>query len=427
MTTDFEFTDELRKKIDEANEAAAGCLIDAEPVWTDIRPAGEVLTGMDDYTVTHSGPPISYERMVALHKRGMISACLLEGWAKTREEAEKLVESGKLQIKAALDLNTSGSGTGIITKSVAVLVVEDRKGGATAAVFPAEGPVHQGGFAGWGLYSEAIAENLKHMREYLLPPIAEALRNTGGLPLKPIIAESLTMGDENHSRQTASDLFMKQALILPMLDTSFPYAEIRDSLSYLLGTPRFFHALGQAASRAAALSNVGREYSTVVTAACGNGVDYGIKIAALGDEWFTAPSPMMKGKYLSDSFTVDDQLPWCGDSSVTECAGLGGLAGAASPIVCGFRGLNLRESIEQTLEMAKITVRRNPNYPVPNLDGEGLPVGIDAEKVVKTGITPVIHGGMFNKEGGLLGPGAARIPFLCFEKAMKAFREKYEN
>ncbi|MBO4411290.1 MAG: DUF1116 domain-containing protein [Lachnospiraceae bacterium] len=423
----MEFSDSLLRKMGAANEAAADVLINADPVWEDIRPAGEVLTGMDDYTVTHSGPPIAYEDMVALHRRGMVSACLFEGWAKTEEEAVKLIESGKIRIRAALDLNTSGSGTGIITKSVAVLVVRDRNNGKTAAVFPAEGPVYQGGFAGWGLYSEGIAENMKKMREYLLPPIAEALRNIGGLPLKEMIAESLTMGDENHSRQTAADLFMKQALILPILKTRFSSEQIYDSLSYLLGTPRFFHALGQSASRAAALGNVGRPYSTVLTAACGNGVEYGIKIAALGDRWFTAPSPMMQGKYLDDRFTIEDQIPWCGDSSVTEVAGLGGIAGAASPIVCAFRGMKLKDAIAQTEEMAKITVKRNPYYPVPNLDGACLPVAIDAKKVAETGILPILHGGMFNKEGGLLGPGAARIPLQCFQKAMDAYRKAYPN
>ena len=141
----------LAEMIDAANALAVKRLIDADPVWEDVRPAGEVLDGMDDYTVTHSGPPIAYEDMVRLHQRGMVSACLFEGWAKTEVEAIRLIESGKLKIMSALDTNTSGSGTGIITKSVAMLVVRDRNTGKIAATFPAEGVVHQGGFCGWGL------------------------------------------------------------------------------------------------------------------------------------------------------------------------------------------------------------------------------------------------------------------------------------
>ena len=50
---------ELAAKIDEANEAAADMIIQADPAWVDVLPAGEVVEGLDDYVVTHSGPPIA--------------------------------------------------------------------------------------------------------------------------------------------------------------------------------------------------------------------------------------------------------------------------------------------------------------------------------------------------------------------------------
>ena len=418
---------ELAKKIDAANDVTAGRLIDADPVWEDVRPAGEVLEGMDDYTVTHSGPPIAYEDMVRLHQRGMVSACLFEGWAKTEAEAIKLIESGKLKIISALDTNTSGSGTGIITKSVAMLVVRDRNTGKMAATFPAEGVVHQGGFCGWGLYSPAIAENLRTIREELMPPIVAALKKMGGVRLKPILAQSMQMGDENHTRQTASDLFLEHALVMQLMQLDLPKKQLIASMKYLVETPRFFHNLGQGASRAAMLANVGENYGTMVTAACGNGVTFGIKIAGMGDEWFTAPSPMIVGKYNDPNASIEDQIPWCGDSSVVECAGLGGIAGGASPIVCNLRGLKLADAIEQTRRMERICITKNPDYVIPNLDFDCLPTGIDARKVLAAGITPVIHGGIFNKDGGLLGAGAAQIPVACFEKAMEAFVKKHNN
>lgn len=415
----------LADKINEANEAAADMVIQADPAWIDIRPAGEVVEGLEDYMVTHSGPPIPFEKMVELHQNGMISACLFEGWAKTREEALQLIHSGRIKMISALDTNTVGAGTGIITKSVAMIVIRDNNNGKIAATFPAEGIVHQGGFCGWGLYSEGIAENLRHMRENLLPPMAEAARRRGGLPLKPILAESMVMGDENHTRQSAADLLFEHQMTLDLLKLDRDREQILASLQYIIETPRFFHCFGQGASRAAMLGNVGREYSTVVTAVCGNGVEFGIKIAAMGNQWFTAPAPMMEGRYTSSKYTIADQIPWCGDSCVVECAGLGGLAAAASPIVCSLRGMKLADAIAQTREMEKICVKKNYNYPIPNLDYDFLPVGIDARKVLMTGISPVIHGGMFNKEGGLIGAGMARIPMECFEKAMTAYVERY--
>ena len=78
-------------------------------------------------------------------------------------------------------------------------------------------------------------------------------------------------------------------------------------------------------------------------------------------------------------------------------------------------------------EMEQNTITHNPNVSIPNLDFGTLPVGFDIRLVLKTGICPTIHGGMFNKEGGLIGAGMARVPMECFEKAMKAFAEEYRD
>lgn len=417
---------ELKEKIQLANEKAAGFIIDSDPVWVDILPAGESVDGLEDHMILHSGPPIAYEDMCMLHRRGMVSGVLFEGWAKTKEEAQRLLETGKIKIDSALNHNTVGAGTGIITKSVAMMVIEDRATGKRAATFPAEGPF-QGGFCGWGLYSEEIAENLRMMREDLFPLMRRMLQERGGLPLKPILAESMQMGDDNHTRQSAADLLYLKRIVLDMLRLDAPKEQLLRVMEYIVETPRFFHCYGQAASRAALMSAQGEAYSTMVTAVCGNGVEFGIQVAGLPGEWFTAPAPMMKGRYTSSKFTEKDQLPWIGDSCVVECAGMGGLAAAASPIVCSLRGMSAKESVALTREMQQICISKNHNYPIPNLDFDFLPVGIDIRKVLKLGIAPEIHGGMFNHEGGLIGAGSARVPMECFEKALKAFGKKYQG
>jgi hypothetical protein len=75
--------------------------------------------------------------------------------------------------------------------------------------------------------------------------------------------------------------------------------------------------------------------------------------------------------------------------------------------------------------MERVCVSKNPNYPIPNLDFDFLPVGIDIFRVLSSEISPVIHGGMLGKAGGFLGAGAARMPMECFEKAAAAFNETY--
>jgi len=414
----------LAARMKEANEKAVNCIINSDPAWVDILPAIDVIDGMEDYMILHSGPPIDYEDMVMLHKRGMVSACLFEGWARNEEEAVKLVKSGRIKIVSALDKNTVGAGTGIITKSVALIVIEDRRTGKRVGTFPAEGPF-QGGFCGWGLYSPEIAENLRYMREELFPVLRQLLKIRGPLPIKPILAEGMQMGDENHTRQTAADLLFEHQILPDLMRMDIPDKKKIPVMEYIVETPRFFHCYGQGASRAAMLSAVDIPYSTMVTAVCGNGVEFGIKVSGLKDQWFTAPAPMMKGRYTSSKYTIKDQLPWIGDSCVVECAGMGGIAAAASPIVCNLRGMKAREAIALTKEMEKICISKNPNFPIPNMDFDFLPVGIDMFKVIETGITPEIHGGMFNHEGGLIGAGSARVPMECFKKAAKAYVEAY--
>ena len=263
------------------------------------------------------------------------------------------------------------------------------------------------------------------MREELFPPMVEALHKLGGIPIKPILAESMQMGDENHTRQTACDYIYDRLMLPALFELDRPKKEIMKTVRYIVDTPRFFHCYGQAAARAALVAADGTEYSTMVTAVCGNGVEFGIKIASLPGQWFTAPAPMMKGRYTSSEFTEKDQLPWMGDSCVVECYGMGGFAAAASPIVCNLRGMTLQESFGQTKEIYRITMEKNYNFPIPNLDFDFLPVGIDIRKVLKEGICPAIHGGMFNRVGGLIGAGMARVPMQCFEKALVAFGEKY--
>ena len=402
--------------------ASARAIVDAEPYWVGVSRAIDLLDGFDEKTILHSGPPIEYERMCGLHKRGMVNAVLFEGLAKTEAEAEKLILKGDIKIKSAFDFNAVGSGVGIISASVPLLVSEDRRTGIRAGVFPHESKFG-GGFCGWGLYSEQIKENLLYIGNELLAPISERLEECGGVYMKPIIAGGLEMGDENHSSQTAVDaLFIRE--IIPL---ALKCKNADELLTYFAQTPRFFHNFCPSASSAAILSADGIEGSPVVTAAGGNGVEYGIKVSGIPGEWFTAPSPMIRGTYMVEGASIENQLPWIGDSSVVECAGLGGLLSAASPKVCSWRGDTYKDGIRTTKQMRKICTTENENYRIPNLDFAHTPVGIDIFKVRSTGILPVIDGGMIDRNGGWMGAGCAEIPYSCFEQACSAFSKKYGN
>ena len=285
-----------------------------DPYWIDVRKAGEFLS-LADKTVLHAGPPIEYERMCRGHQRSMVNACLFEGWARSETEAKRMLESGEVKVEAAFDYATNGSGYGIITRSVPLLIVEDRQTGGVAGLFPAEGK-YGGGFCGWGIYTEEIAANLRWLGDELFPPLVDVIKDAGGFAMRDLFHEALRMGDELHSSQKAIDALFTRAIIPYVLKCR----NRDDLLEYFAGTARFTHNFGQASSRALLLGLEKQGVRNLMTAAGGNGVEYGIKIDG---EWKVAPSPMIVGPYVTPGARKENQLPWIGDSSVVECRGWG--------------------------------------------------------------------------------------------------------
>src|SRR5207248_1714345 len=129
------------------------------------------------------------------------------------------------------------------------------------------------------------------------------------------------------------------------------------------------------------------EYSTVVTAMARNGTDFGIRIAGLSGEWFTAPSPKVEG-LLMPGFSEADTGRDMGDSAITETVGWGGFVIGGAPGILALVGGTAEQALAWSRDMRKITVGTSPDYRVPALNFEGAPVGIDIRKVVQTGILP---------------------------------------
>jgi hypothetical protein len=165
--------------------------------------------------------------------------------------------------------------------------------------------------------------------------------------------------------------------------------------------------------------------SSIVTAMCRNGTEFGIRVSGTGDTWFTAPVEMPEGLYFP-GFTEDDANPDMGDSTIVETIGLGGFAMGASPAVAGFVGAGAAsEAGNFTRTMSEITFGENPEWTIPAMDYMGVPTGIDIRLVVETGIAPTINTGIAHKEPGIgqVGAGVVRAPMKCFEKALVAFAE----
>src|SRR5215831_2627829 len=111
--------------------------------------------------------------------------------------------------------------------------------------------------------------------------------------------------------------------------------------------------------------------STIVATMARNGTDFGIRVAGLGDRWFTAPVNVPAGLYFP-GFGPDDANPDIGDSAIVETVGLGGFAMAASPAVAGFVGAGgLHDAIATTEEMAEICLTEHTHFRIPTLGNRG--------------------------------------------------------
>ena len=199
-----------------------------------------------------------------------------------------------------------------------------------------------------------------------------------------------------------------------------------DVMKFLADTDQFFLNIMMATGKSIVDGARRHMAGTVVTTMCRNGVDFGIRIAGMGDEWFTGPVNTPKGLYFT-GYDAEDGCPDIGDSAITETVGVGGMAMIAAPAVTRFVGAGGYEDARRTSEeMTEICIDHNPNYIIPNWSFKGTCLGIDARLVVEKGITPVINTGIAHKVAGFgqIGAGTVHPPIQAFEKAVLAYAKK---
>jgi hypothetical protein len=267
---------------------------------------------------------------------------------------------------------------------------------------------------------------LQWLRDTLGPALGRAVRDAGGIPLKPLVARGLTMGDEMHQRNVACSSLILRLLAPSLARTTKDTEALALCLEFIGRNDQFFLNIAMAMGKAIADPARGIDSSSVVTAMSRNGTEFGIRVSGTGDTWFTAPVEMPVGLYFP-GYSAKDANPDMGDSAIVETVGLGGFAMAAAPAVVGFVGAGSASGATRfTRSMEEITIGSNPEWGIPALDGAGVPTGIDIRLVVETGIVPTINTGIAHREPGVgqVGAGVVKAPIDCFKQALVAFAEK---
>jgi len=371
----------------------------------------------------HAGPPITWDRMSGPLRGAVIGALLYEGWAESREEAEKLASGGEIEYSPCHEHSSVGPMAGVVSPSMPVFIVENKTHGNRAYCTLNEG---LGKVLRYGAYSQEVLERLRWMADVLAPVLKKAVELAGGVDLKSLIAQALHMGDEVHNRNRAATSLFVRAIAPYLLDTGYPLRDIRRTLEFVNSNDHFFLNLSMPSCKAMLEAAHGVPKSTMVTVMTRNGTEFGIKVSGLGDEWFTGPAQRVKGLYFL-GFTDDDANPDIGDSSITETAGLGGFAMAAAIPIVQFVGGTPEDAVGFSRRMYSITLQESKSFTIPVLGFRGTATGIDLRKVVETGILPQINTGIAHKDPGVgqVGAGLVNPPWECFEKAFVAFAEKY--
>jgi hypothetical protein len=311
--------------------------------------------------------------------------------------------------------------TGITTRSQPLFVVENRRHGNRALCTINEG---LGKVMRFGGNDAEVLARLAWLRDELAPLLGAALRASGGIALSPLIARGLAMGDEMHQRNVACSSLLLRALA-PHLARVGSGAALARALEFIGANDQFFLNVAMPMAKSLLDPAMGIANSTVVTAMARNGTEFGIRVAALGERWFTAPVEMPQGLYFP-GYGPADANPDIGDSAIVEAVGLGAFAMAAAPAVAGFVGAGgFADALAYSRSMSELTVGRNAKWPIPALEFAGAASGIDIRRVVETGVTPAINTGIAHRRGGVgqIGAGVARAPLACFAQALAAFAD----
>jgi len=408
-------------RIETANAEAIEKVLSAEPRVVGIGVARDVIPGMRDGLILHAGPPVAWDRMCGPMRGAVIGGLLYEGAAATPQEAEALASSGEITVDPCHHHDAVGPMAGVVTASMPVWIVENATAGNRAYCTLNEG---LGKVLRYGAFSNEVIDRLNWMRDELAPILVEAIEAYGPIDLRSLIAQALQMGDEGHNRNRAGTSLLIRELAPVLVRLDEPRSAIAKVLEFLNGNDHFFLNLTMPAGKCALDAAAGIEGSSLVTAMARNGTEFGIRVSGTADRWFTAPAPIVDGLYLP-GFTAEDAAPDIGDSAITETAGYGGFAMAASPAIVQFVGGSPGLAVETTRRMGRITMAESRAYQIPALGFRGTPTGIDVLKVVETGIVPAINTGIAHKEPGvgMVGAGLVTPPFSIFAEAARALAE----
>ncbi|HEY9215329.1 MAG TPA: DUF1116 domain-containing protein [Ancylobacter sp.] len=384
-----------------ANQQAVAKIAATNPLLTELVTARDAL-GLADGELGHAGPPFQPgEEPPVVVLNALAGAAVHEGWAGDMDQGRAMVRAGEIKLHTNHSLGTVSPMAGVVRPSQRLFRVVDQASGISTFATLAEKGRHVLRF---GYYTPEVAAGLAYVEGVVAEAIAKALPK-GGLPVLPLVARGVELGDDVHQRNVGGMLAFLAAL--PDLPG--------DVRAWMADHPQHFLNYAMASAKLSLDQARGTVSSSVVTAISRNGLVCGVQLAGTDDEWFNAPADLPRGGFYPP-FTIDDAHRDLGDSAIMEAFGLGGCIAHVSPEIARSMQRPWSEAVEAGRGMRSLFLSASTII-TPALAGAAAAgVGLDARRVAASNEGVRIHTGIAHRDGvaGWIGIGVARAPLECF-------------
>src|SRR5688572_21429942 len=375
----------------------------ARPQWTAVRDARSAL-GLEGRVLLHAGPALADPtRPPPPMLNSAVLSCLHEGWAREGSEAERLLASGAVRLEPSHTRSVATPLAAMVSPKTTVAEISDGERRYHAYLGTGAGPQQR-----FGTRDPAILERLAFRESVLASGFTELL--DAPVDLLSIARAAIREGDDLPNRLSSA------TTLLPALFTTRKGESdaAKAALRTVAEAPLYFLNVWMPACQLILLAGDGEPGCTLVTRLCANGELIGIQISALPGQWFTAPSPLVKGPFMKGAPPNPQFGPATGDSGVIDAFGLGGQGLRHAPSL--LNAFSCWMQPEDDERARSILAGLHPIL--------GTQFALDADAVSRTGCSPILSTGMVSPDGrGLLGRGLSEVPVQPFiDAGMSAHR-----
>ena len=283
------------------------------PQWSAVRSAREAL-GLEGRVLLHAGPPLKDPtRPPTPMLNAAVLSCLHEGWARTPDEAERLLASGAVRLEPSYTRSVATPLVAMVSPKTTLAEISDGERRYYAFLGTGAGPQQR-----FGTRDPAILERLAFRETVLAPGFTELL--DAPVDLLSIARAAIREGDDLHNRLSSATTLLHALLTTRKGESDAAKAALRT----VAEAPLYFLNVWMPACQLMLLAGDNEPGCTLVTRLCANGEVIGIQISALPGQWFTAPSPLVKGPFMKGAPPNPEFGPATGDSGVIDAFGLGG-------------------------------------------------------------------------------------------------------